>query len=46
MFRVLRPIYTPYFEAFTVSWICIGTAKSMEEAKRQFGGYPVLERIL
>ena len=45
MYRVLRPIYTPYYEAFTVSWICIGTAKSMEEAKRIYGGSPVLEAI-
>lgn len=45
MFRVLKPVYTPYFEAFTVSWICMGLAKDMADAKRQFGGYPVLEVV-
>lgn len=45
MYRVLRPIYTPYYEFFTVSWICIGTSKSIEEAKRTYGGAPVLEAI-
>lgn len=45
MYRVLTPVYTPYFDGFSVSWICIGTAKSMEEAKRAFGGFPVLEVI-
>lgn len=45
MFRVLRPVYMPYFEAFTVSWICMGTARDMAEAKQRFGGYPVLEAV-
>lgn len=26
-------------------WICIGLAKDMADAKRQFGGYPVLEAV-
>lgn len=44
-YRVLRPVYTPYYEAFTVSWREIGFADSMAEAKRIFGGSPVLELI-
>lgn len=28
-----------------VSWKKVGTAKSMQEAKKKFGGYPVLEQI-
>lgn len=50
MYRVLRPIYIrtgeiredgkPYFR---VEWEEIGQSTSMEEAKRRFGGYPVLQ---
>lgn len=28
-----------------VRWVELGTATSMEHAKRKFGGYPVLEHI-
>jgi hypothetical protein len=44
MFRVLHLIYHPRTE--TVSWLELGIARDMADAKRQFGGYPVLERIL
>ena len=45
MFRVLKPIYTPRGDWFTVSWICMGTAKDYSDAKSLYGGYPVLERV-
>lgn len=43
MYRVLFPLYNAKTE--TMSWICMGTAKDMAEAKQRFGGYPVLERV-
>lgn len=45
LFRVLKPVYTPYFDTYTVSWICMGLAKDMEAAKKLYGGAPVLERV-
>lgn len=45
MFNVLRPIYTPYMDFFSVRWQVIGQARDMDEAKAQFDGYPVLERV-
>ena len=43
MYRVLFPLYNVKTE--TVSWICMGLAKDMAEAKQRFGGYPVLEVV-
>jgi hypothetical protein len=45
MFNVLKPAYTPYADWYAVRWVVIGQASSMEDAKRRFGGYPVLESV-
>lgn len=46
MYRALKPIYAPLFgEWFRVEWQTLGIVDSMEEAKRKFGGSPVLEAI-
>jgi hypothetical protein len=52
-YMVLRPIYfrTPYRNPETgehywrVDWLRIGQARDMADAKRQFGGSPVLQEI-
>ena len=56
-FAVLRPVFqktgqpTPWncpaepSVWHRVEWTQIGTATSMEDAKRKFGGHPVLEEI-
>jgi hypothetical protein len=36
---------TSELDVFAVTWRQTGLAGSMEEAKRRFGGYPVLEPI-
>lgn len=45
MFNVLKPTYIPIGDWFAVRWEILGQASSMEDAKQQFGGYPVLERV-
>lgn len=45
MFYVLKPIYTKVGEFFRVDWETIGTAVDMEDAKRRYGGHPVLEAV-
>lgn len=46
MYRALKPIYTPLFgEWFRVEWVSLGLAKDMAEAKKLYGGIPVLEAI-
>jgi hypothetical protein len=55
MYNVLTPKYhktgetvtTPRGETdvYAVTWRVLGIAFSMEDAKRRFGGYPVLEPI-
>lgn len=45
MFNVLKPIYAPMGEWFYVRWEVIGQATSMEDARKKFGGRPVLEAI-
>lgn len=46
MYRALKPIYTPLFgEWFSVRWDVLGLAKDMAEAKRLYGGSPVLEEV-
>jgi len=42
LYRVLQLVYNPRTE--TISWICMGLVKDMAEAKKLYGGYPVLER--
>jgi hypothetical protein len=44
-FNVLKPIYIPIGDWVAVRWQILGQASSMEEAKRKFGGSPVLEAI-
>jgi len=44
-FNVLKPIYIPIGDWVAVRWQILGRASSMEEAKRTYGGYPVLERV-
>ncbi len=53
MYRVLEPVYTKTGEVtmtkdgplrwHTVQWRDIGAAENLEDAKRKYGGYPVLE---
>lgn len=56
MFRVLRPYFERTDETFVVEgktvhywrlakWIEIGRAKDIQDAKRRYGGSPVLEAI-
>ncbi len=52
MFFVLREVYTKAREktpqgqdVYELSWKCIGDAFSMEDAKRKYGGHPVLEAV-
>lgn len=45
MYRALKPIYTPWGDVFTVTWRELGIVDSMEEAKKRFGGSPVLEVV-
>lgn len=45
MFRALKPIYTPWGDVFTVTWSVLGLAADMAEAKKLYGGSPVLEKI-
>lgn len=45
MYRALKPIYTPWGDVFTVTWAFLGIVESMADAKRQFGGAPVLEAV-
>ena len=33
-------------QQFNVSWIKLGTANNMQDAKRKYGGNPVLEEII
>lgn len=42
-FNVLRPTYLQNGLFYIVKWEQIGEATSMEDAKRKFGGCPVLE---
>jgi hypothetical protein len=42
-YAVLTPIYDRFGDGYRVSWHQIGLASSMEDAKRKFGGHPVLE---
>jgi hypothetical protein len=44
-FNVLKPIYIPIGDWVAVRWQILGQASTMEEAKRKFGGSPVLEAI-
>lgn len=53
MYRVLKPVYTKTGEVtystegpmrwHTVEWQDIGRAEDLDDAKRKYGGYPVLE---
>jgi len=45
MFNALKPIYHPQGENFRVTWEVLGIAFSMADAKKRYGGYPVLELI-
>jgi hypothetical protein len=38
----VTPTGQPYYR---VEWTVVGQAKDMEDAKRQFGGTPVLQRV-
>lgn len=42
-YLVLTPMYIPDRDAWRVEWKIIGDAQDMEDAKRKFGGRPVLE---
>lgn len=50
-YNVLVPTFTKAGKLFdgtiyySVGWNKIGTANSMQDAKRKFGGSPVLEKI-
>jgi len=44
-FNVLKATYIPIGDWFAVRWQILGQASSMEEAKRLFGGAPVLEEV-
>ena len=44
-FNVLKPIYTQTGDWHTVRWLVLGQATSMEDAKKHFGGFPVLEAL-
>jgi len=44
-FNVLKPTYIPIGDWFAVRWQILGQASSMEEAKRLYGGAPVLEEV-
>lgn len=47
MFMALRPFYNrrPSGDDYYVTWIPLGLVKDMEEAKRTYGGSPVLEWV-
>ena len=45
MYRALKPIYTPWGDHFFVTWSMLGIVDSLEEAKKRFGGSPVLEKV-
>jgi hypothetical protein len=51
-YRVIRPVFESAgttregYQTFRVAeWVHVGYARDMEDAKRQFGGAPVLERL-
>jgi len=44
-FNVLKPTYIHIGDWFAVRWQILGQASSMEEAKRLYGGAPVLEEV-
>lgn len=46
MYKVLTPVYRQITaDNSAISWIEVGVADSMAEAKERFGGHPVLERV-
>jgi hypothetical protein len=45
MYRALKPIYVPIGDWFAVKWQVIGLAADMAEAKKLYGGSPVLEEV-
>ncbi|MBT2300391.1 hypothetical protein J7E70_07925 [Variovorax paradoxus] len=45
MFNVLKPTYIAIGDWFAVRWEIIGQASSMEEARRIYGGRPILEAV-
>jgi hypothetical protein len=45
MFNVLKPTYIPIADWFAVRWVTLGQASSMEDAKRLYGGAPILEAV-
>jgi hypothetical protein len=45
MYRALKPIYTPWGDVFIVTWAVLGIVDSLDDAKRRFGGSPVLEAV-
>lgn len=45
MYEALKPIYTPIGDWFAVRWQVLGLVKDIADAKRQFGGSPVLEAV-
>jgi hypothetical protein len=45
MFNVLRLIYVQIGDSGVIRWEVIGQAKDMADAKRRFGGSPVLEKV-
>jgi hypothetical protein len=45
-YRALKPIFAKSGDFYKVaSWTILGTCTSMQDAKRKFGGYPILEKI-
>lgn len=47
MFMALRPIYgrRPSGDDYYVTWFPLGLVKDMAEAKKLYGGSPVLEEV-
>jgi len=45
MYRALKPIYVPIGDFFVVRWDILGLAADMAEAKKLYGGSPVLEWV-
>lgn len=43
MYRALIPRYEKQGEWFRVTWIVLGMADDMADARRKYGGRPVLE---
>ena len=45
MFNVLKPNYVAIGDWYVVKWIVLGVVADMAEAKKLYGGSPVLEEV-